>query len=456
MLRSKPTCVALTEDDLGYHIDSIFSRNEQLTKWHRERTGSGNSYDGDDDEDGLFLDSDSFSLPETLLDSECDETQSHLQARDSPGESEDQRGSPLDQDNNSLAVNEAGALDNPQRHVMDSAQDSHSRHNSLQLALWPSEHSPLLALPNTVLPQPYNDPDDTGILTRLLANLFLELTGHFFNIQELANTCKVSTSPNNMDRNLWTSVNGPRHSNTLPVEYPPSHLPGIQLTPQNHTLSSLYTMEYSNHMGSKTANKEPQESEIRNTSTFKPEPQGFLTGMPFDHASTTHQLSLSQHSPNCSTKRRGSLSNDTVIERGWEEDPRKISSLHQNTVSRATQTEEGPINTVNEMVGGIRQDQLGAHENIAPGQPTGQHPSARSFQDPFISAMFPEFGAPIHDITDQYRRSVQGHVNQPSERGRANRNPDGALGQLVHPTMVDASVFQEYVDRLTSELDRAP
>ncbi len=90
MLRSKPTRVALTEDDLCYHIDSIFSRNDQLTEWHRQRTGSDNSYDGDDDEDGLFLDSDAFSQAETLFESECDETGQRMTAESSSREDLDQ------------------------------------------------------------------------------------------------------------------------------------------------------------------------------------------------------------------------------------------------------------------------------------------------------------------------------------------------------------------------------
>lgn len=164
MLRSKPTRVALTEDDLCYHIDSIFSRNDQLTNLHRQRTGSDNSYDGDDDEDGLFLDSDAFSQSETLFESECDETQQRMTAEESPQEALDQihtrasvsslrRGpvsvrfastesSPLSPGADSdpqlsqvIVRNRRPALDDPGMCSIQSVSDPHSLPLPLQLAL---------------------------------------------------------------------------------------------------------------------------------------------------------------------------------------------------------------------------------------------------------------------------------------------------------------------------------
>lgn len=163
MLRSKPTSVALTEDDLCYHIESIFSRNDRLTKWHLQRTGSNNSYDGDDDEDGLFLDSDAFSQSETLFESECDETQQRMTPESSSQEVPDQRhtrasvsllcrprasvrfassetsalspGADSDPQLSQVVVRNLRPLDDPQLLSIQSVPDSHSLPLPLQLAL---------------------------------------------------------------------------------------------------------------------------------------------------------------------------------------------------------------------------------------------------------------------------------------------------------------------------------
>jgi hypothetical protein len=91
-----------------------------------------------------------------------------------------------------------------------------------------------------------------------------------------------------------------------------------------------------------------------------------------------------------------------------------------------------------------------------------------------MSAMFPEQTAPRYDPSDQARRGMVRIDNPPARRGRVARPQQGMVrcpsilyaialltacekaGQLVHPTMVDATVFQEYVHQLITELDRAP
>lgn len=88
MLRLKPTRISLTEDDLCYHIDNIFHRNHDLAIWHQNRKGSGNSYDGDEDEDEFSQISDTDTIPETPPESECDEVQSQTLAGDNQQEFE--------------------------------------------------------------------------------------------------------------------------------------------------------------------------------------------------------------------------------------------------------------------------------------------------------------------------------------------------------------------------------
>ncbi|KAL4870959.1 hypothetical protein BDV12DRAFT_194875 [Aspergillus spectabilis] len=213
-------------------------------------------------------------------------------------------------------------------------------------------------------------------------------------------------------------------------------------------------MEYPHHT-KLASDKEPLEAGFNEITAFETEVQEFLAEVASDEGSTALQLSSLQGSPNCSIKRCEALPNEMAINSSWDEDTKDIGHFrYQNTISRATQTDEDLIESDDKEDGILNQPR--SQENIAPGIMTGQLPSNRPLQDPFISAMFPESGAPVHDTTDQYRRSVEGFVKKPSKRGRAARNPDGVLGHLVHPTMVDATVFQEYVEKLTSELDRAP
>ncbi|KAL2854949.1 hypothetical protein BJY01DRAFT_204650 [Aspergillus pseudoustus] len=139
------------------------------------------------------------------------------------------------------------------------------------------------------------------------------------------------------------------------------------------------------------------------------------------------------------------------------------SISRENTVTRGTQTDPG-ISKHMHATGAIhvstslpsaKQNPPQDQENIVPNRAVDPPPQ-QPWQDPFISAMFPEATAPVYDPKDQARRGMRGINNPPARRGRIARTQHGMAGQLVHPTMADATVFQEYVHRLIAELDCAP
>ncbi|KAL4878693.1 hypothetical protein BJY04DRAFT_195427 [Aspergillus karnatakaensis] len=413
MLRSKPTCIALTEDDLRFHIDSIFSRNEQLVKWHQQRTGSGNSYDGDeDDEDGLFLESDSFSPPETLFESECDETQSQTMAGSGPLEQGEERDS---LDDNNLRDK---AYNGSQQWGLQSARDAHPHRNSLDLMLQTSQHNHSESLFNTAPLPPSDDGDETSILARLLANLFLELTGH---------TCAVNDSGN--PRLISSFLNSPQTgrrskglSNTTILEHPPSDLSGLHLVPLKAAPSSAQ-MEYPDHTGSSSAGKEPHETVFDEMSIFEAQAQEFLAAPTSDQGSLVPQLSPIQGSSIISTERNDAPPDEVDAETNKDQDTSDL--VYQNTL-QATHASQHLLESDNEQTAAL-QSQLESQENIAPERTTGQPPSRGLFQDPFISAMFPDSGTSDHDTTDQYCRIMEGHGTLPPKQGRRNHNSDGPV-----------------------------
>ncbi|KAL2818839.1 hypothetical protein BJX63DRAFT_382930 [Aspergillus granulosus] len=126
----------------------------------------------------------------------------------------------------------------------------------------------------------------------------------------------------------------------------------------------------------------------------------------------------------------------------------------EGTVSRGTQTDldmAKPMHATETIHMGPPEQENTAPNRVDP-PPLPQQP----WHDPFISAMFLEPTAPVYDPAEQARRGMRGIVSPPARRGRVARTQQGAAGQLVHPAVVDATVFEEYVHQLIAELDRAP
>ncbi len=71
-----------------------------------------------------------------------------------------------------------------------------------------------------------------------------------------------------------------------------------------------------------------------------------------------------------------------------------------------------------------KQSSLERQENLAPGQTV-----ERRWQDPFITTMFAEPGAPVYeyDPSSQLRRGMHRRVSQPVGRGRVARNQRGVV-----------------------------
>ncbi|PTU17628.1 hypothetical protein P175DRAFT_099636 [Aspergillus ochraceoroseus IBT 24754] len=77
LLRPQSTSIALTEDDLYYHLGRVISRSVELSAWFHNDNDSIDSHDGeegeegyDDGDDGIFTNSDS-SLPDFPSESDC-------------------------------------------------------------------------------------------------------------------------------------------------------------------------------------------------------------------------------------------------------------------------------------------------------------------------------------------------------------------------------------------------
>ncbi|KAJ0423760.1 hypothetical protein BJY00DRAFT_278279 [Aspergillus carlsbadensis] len=451
MLRPKPTCIALTEDDICYHLESILKRNDQLTKWYRQGAGSGSSYDGDDD-DGLFLGSDTPSLPESLFESDCDDSRSQPLANDDTqenrtGEGEDEGDRDRDRNQGSQAM---------VRVERDPAMDTFG--------------VPLLGIPSNTS-------------SRLLGQMFTpqqctHLFPHSLNYHPFAlfplrhviflNTLKrvfssVTLVPLQLGQEILPIPQAENHHKAFfmlsaqelpsvinPGQHAPSHLPRIKLIPWKAS-NLTNKMEHAGHDG--------LASSCRDSHGLGPAEINALL------AATQNQGDVRQPSPPQtidprSIERRSSTPKEAPRRRARKgkaratpDDANTKNGSPENTVSRATQTDLD-MGTQVQANGNIC-NPLQEQENIAPGGGVNPPPQ-QLWQDVFISAMFPEQTAPRYDPADQARRGMVRVDDPPARRGRVARPQQGMAGQLVHPTIVDATVFQEYVHQLIAELDRAP
>ncbi|KAL5000265.1 hypothetical protein BDV10DRAFT_183588 [Aspergillus recurvatus] len=502
MLRLKPTRISLTEDDLCYHIDSIFHRNHDLAVWHQKRKGSGNSYDGDEDEEGLSQDSNTDTIPETPPESECDEAQSQTLAGDSQQEIE--RGESNTNANGGASSHEQRpisvrfALPEPSA----SSSDSNSRvvvrggkaviqpaeiAQSLPLSLW------LAPFPSTnwntvigVSISQHNNPNLNSLrlflprqtqvaLDTYIASLFssitalpLRLSRREYEITQPVNSRKSLFPLSRLTHDLWVKLDAraPPAIAFLDTSLP-SHSPNIQLvlqrSPPPPEMKRTHRTE-SACTGNKSHKEKPGEDRITDSKD-----QVRLSAKAPNSGSAATQLVPPKGLGSSPVQRCLSSPTEKAGRVGRDEDSENVGHLaDRNTVSRGTQTDSdltptmGPDmdvkSTDNPLVFIVfQQNSPGRQENIAPGKTAERSPNQPVWQDPFISAMFPEPNAPAYDPTNRIRRGMQGYVNPPTtSRASQTRNDRGELVQMVHPTLVDARVYQEYVHRLIAELDRPP
>ncbi|KAL2834952.1 hypothetical protein BDW59DRAFT_1555 [Aspergillus cavernicola] len=459
MLRFKATRIALIEDDLCYHIDSIFSRHDQLAKWHQQHTDSNNSYsnnsyDGDNDDDGLFLDSDTFSLPQTLFESGCDDSQSQALADDNAQDSS--------QGGRSTQV----IVGDTRAHSLDGLPSTDWERLR---KIFTSQHNH--SIPNSALSQ-LND----VVLDTILARLFSSITAlplrtsHPQCIGHSENSREAILPLNSLGHNLWIGLKVKDSPLIGPLKLSASQLPGKQLIPWE-SASSLLKMEHSRRTKPESANERLDAHGMSEAIVAEASAQECLTEMPSNSGSAAQPHSTPQDPDFRKLKRRSSspsgmaashsqgLRNTGAIG-GSDAYFKSVSHpVHRKTVSRGTQTDPGlatPTEAIERDTVNLFRNCSKKQENIAPDSAAPQSPVQRPGQDPLISAMFTEPDAHGYDATGQMHRGMQGYVIPPVRRGRIPRYQEGVLGQLVHPTLVDAAVFQEYVHQLIAELDRAP
>ncbi|KAL4945439.1 hypothetical protein BDV06DRAFT_219272 [Aspergillus oleicola] len=472
MLRSKPTRIALTEDDLCYHIDSIFSRNEQLTKWHQQRTGSGNSYDGDDDEDGLFYDSDSFSVPETFYESECEETQSQPLTGGNPQETESRPGNR----NTSTAVSSRRrrpvtvrfASPEPSPSTPTRSRNRDRNHNSVAIVRSErTEHfiHPAHARsthPRPIIPQSFLANTDWRRIKGAFPlhdltpqSLILPSSGQSRPTEvvlqaSLASLLSSITALPISISGREGAVESFENSRRAPLPGLSSMYPGTK---------AVFPPEMKPFRPTKSVAIARTSNESGSSEDHTPEPTdgGCLTEKASNSGSATLQLPSPNDARKRSSRRRLSTFKETASSGNQEERSQDSRSSYYNTISRATQTSPDlapPIqHEADDAPHDLDDHALGYRENVSLSETTEQPTDPRHWQDLFVSAMFPEPDAPEYDAMNQIRRGMQGYINVPGNRGRGARNE---RGQLVHPTLVDATFFQEYVHQLIAELDRAP
>ncbi|KAL2863650.1 uncharacterized protein BJX67DRAFT_240267 [Aspergillus lucknowensis] len=482
MLRFPPTRIALTDDDICYHLDSIFAQNTQLAKWHRKDTGSSGSYEGDDD-DGLFLNSDTLSLPDTPVESDCDESRSQTLTDGSPREN---RAEERETDSEPCS---AVWFERTQAHLLWhetlSIKSANSPPRVAQLGIpsgtdWRLLWQLFTSQHNIPIPRSLACP--IAAFSRL-SHVELDAAPEGLSLFATASSlrlfyCKATRSYLGIIHKTSSSSTTPRYPSCISLgvevsprikslQIPSSSLPEILLFPLKPPLPTR--MDRTHDEISVSLDWVPDElgtSEInalveisRNSSDGAQQPS-------FPQADAPHSVRGRSDSPsNRESIALGGLAcsqtNDTKLVEGTRDESMKsVDHLAlRNTFSRGTQTDPD-LATPMEATKGAADNLLERHplqqENIAPGSVGPQPPPQLPWQDPFISAMFPEPNPPAYDPTSHIRRGVQGHINPPARRGRAARAPEGALGQLVHPGLVDAAVFQEYVHQLIAELDRAP
>ncbi|KAL4921909.1 hypothetical protein BDW62DRAFT_208083 [Aspergillus aurantiobrunneus] len=484
MLRFKPTRVSLTEDDLCYHIDSIFSRNDQLTKWHRQRTGSGDSYDGDDDEDGLFLNSDTFSVPETLFESECDETQSQTPVDDTVQETLGEGNTnivvpsrrlrplsvrfaspeppPSSPDSDSqVVVRSEQAVHNAQLRAEQSAGSSHSLPLAIQLALlsstdwnrvrgaFPSQHNHpnprLLVLPSSRQSRPTEaalDPSVAGILSSITAFPVRISSG-----ESAAGQSESFRNPSlslcRLTHDVWMSLKVKPSPTIKPLDPPSNHLPNIQLIPWE-VAPATPKMKHTPRTESTPIVREPQEPRPSDVHTPEAMAQECLaegtriSGSPALHSSPegSEYRSIKKRSSSpaevVSTVQGTPYAAKLMITEDIKSSRDKYSKdvlpfAYCDTVSRATQTDPDLASSMENGPADNLLNNLRRQENIAPSGTAEQSLSQAPRHDPFMSAMFPERDAPVYDPTTQIRRSIQGYVNPQARRGRTARDERGVV-----------------------------
>ncbi|KAL4810031.1 hypothetical protein BDV18DRAFT_156404 [Aspergillus unguis] len=494
MLRSKPTRIALTEDDLCYHIDRIFQRNCDLARWHQQRESSGNDYDGDNDEDDPYIHSDDCPTPDSLFGSDCEEPQSQSflgNGRQEVPANERSTGTnnitrPRHQRSVRFASPEPQhepepALE-PESESLDSSshavrikrreQSVHQQHRAaldIELAIlsdadwtgvgsdFPGQHNYRTSL-SPSLPTPEHSRSTRFVLDTNFASLLSPVT--IFPVRLLGQEHRLAQfeSPHISSLLLKRLPSGRRLGSNVgssqatgPFNPRPNQLPEQQLVTWKST--SITTMARTRRTASVSACEELQRPELKAQ-------EGLTEGVP-NSGTRTVQISAPEDPEQQPGKEPLSTPAKEVEEGLQDKDGKDAGHLvHPKTISRATQTDPdltSPLrqNIVDEPVDN-REGNLERQENIAPGA-TSERPCADwPRQDPFISAMFPEPSAPVYDASAQIRIGMQGYVNRPVSRGREARTEQGAIAQFVHPTLVDAAVFQEYVQRMIDELDRAP
>ncbi|KAL4748615.1 hypothetical protein BDW72DRAFT_214723 [Aspergillus terricola var. indicus] len=503
MLRLKPTRITLTEDDLCYHIDSIFHRNHDLAIWHQKRKGSGNSYDGDEDEDEFTQGSDTDTIPETPPESECDEVQSQTLAGDGQQEIEPGEG-------NTNA--DSGTSSHEQRPVsvrfaLPKPSTSSSDKNSqvirggkaaitpahlLPLPLWlalcssanwnevnglstsqhnrPNINSLPLALPWPI--QVVLDTYVTNLLTSVTA-LPLRLSRHESGITQPVKSRKNLLSLNGLAYDIWMKLDAKAPPAIAFLDSsPPSRSPNIELVLRRYPPPPEMKRTYRTESASTGKRSHREKSGADRTTGLRN--QECLSARAPNSGSAAAQLPPPKGHGSSPVKRRLGSATDNARRADPDEDSENVGHLaDRDTVSRGTQTDSDLTSTLkpefeteltdNPLRRGLQafivlqRNNPGRQENIAPDNATKRSPSQPVWQDPFISAMFPEPNSPAYDPTNRIRRGMQGYINPPTtSRSSLARNDRGELVQMVHPTLVDARVYQEYVHQLIAELDRPP
>ncbi|KAL4765418.1 CDC26 family anaphase-promoting complex subunit [Aspergillus foveolatus] len=508
MLRLKPTRITLTEDDLCYHIDSIFHRNHDLAIWHQKRKSSGNSYDGDEDEDEFSQVSDTDTIPETPPESECDEVQSQPLAGDNQQEFEPGEGNTNADDGTSSheqrPVTVRFALPKPSTSSSDRrsqvirggktaiqlARSAHSLHLSFWLALcsnadWnkvngvsTSQHNRpnINSLPLS-LPRPIQ-----VILETYITNLLTSVTALPLRLPRLkSEITQPGISPKKKQSSiaswpfaydLWIILDAKAPPAITFLESSrPSRSPNVELVLRRYPPQPKMKRTYRTESASTGKRSHREKSGVDRTTAIKD--QECLSARAPNSGSAAAQLSPSKGHGSNPFKRRLSSTTENARRADPDEDSENVGHLaDRDTISRGTQTDSDLTSTLeselddesmdNPLHRGLQafivfaQNNPGRQENIAPDNAAKRSPHQPVWQDPFISAMFPEPNSPAYDPTNRIRRGMQGYINPPTSRGSQARNDRGELVQLVHPTLVDARVYQEYVHRLIAELDRPP
>ncbi|CEL07515.1 hypothetical protein ASPCAL10672 [Aspergillus calidoustus] len=453
MLRPKPTCIALAEDDVCYHLESILKRKDQFTKWYRQSAGSGSSYDGDDD-DGLFLDSDTLSLPESLFESDCDDSRSPPLGNDDTQENRTGQGEDEGTDRDRDRIQDFQAIVRVERDLAK---------NTIGVLLLGIPSNPSSRL----LGQMFTPQQCTHLFAHSLnhhpAALFPLRLAIFSNTLERVFSSVIPVPLQLGEEEILPIPQAESYHKALfllsaqelppvinPRQHAPSHLPRIKLIPwkASHLTNN---MEHAGQDGPASSSRDSHglgpneinallEATQNHSDARQPSPPQTI-----DPRSIERRSNTPKEAPKSRAKKGKA--------RATSDDANTKNGGPKNTVSRATQTD--PDMGTHVQANGDMRNPLQGQENIAPGGGASPPPQ-QLWQDVFMSAMFPEQTAPRYDPSGQARRSMVRIDNPPARRGRVARPQQGMAGQLVHPTMVDATVFQEYVHQLIAELDRAP